>query len=196
MLPNLMKAIAEKTGDRLASKAELETLRQLQADWLRARDTMHHHTDAAAKTEWLNQRAELAAAIRRGEAADLDAFSLAGFAEDYAEKMAAAKEAQRTICREALPLAQSISERFVESATNLAREIEAAEGELQNLRRGLYAFSAGEGHSGRGDPSPALGFKFGGQPIRQFRPGANTPLPHPVKFYGQHPQRNLGYIVP
>jgi hypothetical protein len=70
----------------------------------------------------------LADAIRRGEGtATGDAWSREDFLEEGQEKMEAGKDAMRAACQACLPLAETISERFLETATDLAKDIEAKE---------------------------------------------------------------------
>jgi hypothetical protein len=123
----MAKKIVADAGKKLATAAELETLRTLQAEFARAQVSMAAHDIFAAFTAWESHNTRLAAVARRGAVHTEPARTREDYERDFLGKNEAAKQAMRQVCQEAVPVARSLVEKFASLANAAAVEAEKQE---------------------------------------------------------------------
>jgi S-methylmethionine-dependent homocysteine/selenocysteine methylase len=129
-MKTLFQIIADKAEKPLATKGELDELREFQKAWTAARDCMNQHDVEGAYRAFIQHQAKLGQAVRNATIADEDGWKTRQhFEQDFAEKGAAAREQMRQISIEARPLARSLCERFCEVANQIANDVEKPEAE-------------------------------------------------------------------
>src|SRR5437867_2849782 len=121
---NLFQIVAAESGAKLVNKDELIELRHLQAEWQKASDTAKDCGVDNAYCAFIGEREKLTKAVRSGEIHDFHPRSREEWEEIFLRRGDAAKEALRQLCREAVPLARKVAEKFSEAAKDVITAIE------------------------------------------------------------------------
>lgn len=109
MNSNIFAAVAAEARRKLATKQELDTLRELQASWKWASDT--------ARSSWMDGMLSTVLTGKLNHQAE----------EDCLNKGQSAREKMREVTAAALPVARKVASRFAEAAHRVAISVERSE---------------------------------------------------------------------
>jgi hypothetical protein len=123
----LCKQILKDCGKTVASKSELDTLREVQKRFDAANAGMTTFNRHNAHAEWVGSKADLVNAVQTGTVPQGQSRTLQDWENDYRQKTDACREAMRLLCTEALPLCMKIRDRFCAIASDYGAKALLAE---------------------------------------------------------------------
>src|SRR5437899_8443837 len=128
MIDPLSKAVSARAKKPLFGKAEIEQLRDLQADYQTSSTALNVlYTESAAKTAWTREQTEHAALVRKGRVHEHVSRTYEDICSDYRAKQDAARQAMLEISREAAAIAKPICEAYAELCRETLAEVESVE---------------------------------------------------------------------
>ena len=127
MSATLFERVAKEAGQKLASEADTKVLRKLQADWEQAREVISHCGIDFAFNAFMDEQQKAVLAARAGKLHETRTHSREELEADFLRRGECAREHQRTICAESLPIARKAADRFAECAHEIAARVEKSE---------------------------------------------------------------------